>query len=62
MRADAVGVSAQKGEEMEIYKTRYQARKHAYFGEVVVKVDAGNGDIGYTIMSAADYRIWRNQK
>ena len=47
---------------MMIYSTRYQAKKHAQYGEVVVKVGAGCGEVGYTIMSAEAYRIWKNQK
>lgn len=42
---------------MTIYTTRYQARKAARGGEVVVKVDGG-----YTVMTARDYQIWRAQK
>lgn len=43
---------------MVIYKTRYQAKKHARGDEVVVKVDGG-----YTIMDAFYYyNVWRNQK
>ena len=42
---------------MMIYDTRYQARKAATGGEVVVKVNGG-----YTVMSARDYQIWRKQK
>lgn len=43
---------------MIIYKTRYQAKKHAKGAEVVVKVDGG-----YTIMDGFYYyNVWRNQK
>lgn len=47
---------------MTIYTTRYQARKYAAGSEVIVKVCAGGDDVGYTIMDAHDYQIWRNQK
>lgn len=42
---------------MEIYETRYQAKKNAQGDEVVVKVDGG-----YAVMKASDYNIWKNQK
>lgn len=42
---------------MSIYKNRYQAKKNANYGDVIVKVDGG-----YTIMSACDYSVWKNQK
>ena len=42
---------------MTIYKMRYQARKVATYGEVVVKVEGG-----YIVMSADEYRAWRKQK
>lgn len=42
---------------MTIYKNRYQAKKNANYGDVIVKVDGG-----YTIMDALEYSIWRNQK
>lgn len=42
---------------MIIYKNRYQATKHKKNGDVVVKVEGG-----YTVMTAQDYRIWKNQK
>lgn len=42
---------------MTIYKNRYQARKNANYGDVVVKVEGG-----YTVMDARDYRIWKAQK
>lgn len=47
---------------MTIYSTRYQAKKNALYGEVIVKVDAGCGDTGYTIMTAEAYRVWKRQK
>lgn len=40
-----------------IYKNRYQARKVAGFGDVVVKVSGG-----YTVMSAGNYEVWKHQK
>lgn len=40
-----------------LYTSRYYARKAATGAEVVVKVCGG-----YTIMTAADYNIWRNQR
>ena len=49
-------------ETMKIYETRYQARKAARYGQVVAKVDAGDGKTGYVVMDCADYRIWRSQK
>ena len=48
--------------KMKIYETRYQARKAAQYGQVVAKVDAGDGKTGYVVMDCADYRIWRNQR
>lgn len=42
---------------MKIYATRYEAQKHARYGNVIVKVYGG-----YTIMTARDYQIWRRQK
>ena len=48
--------------KMKIYETRYQARKAARYGQVVAKVDAGDGKTGYVVMDCADYRIWRRQK
>ena len=40
-----------------LYTSRYYAKKNACSYEVVVKVCGG-----YTIMDAADYRIWKNKK
>lgn len=40
-----------------LYSSRYYARKAATGSEVVVKVCGS-----YTIMTAADYNIWRNQR
>lgn len=40
-----------------LYTSRYYAKKNACSYEVVVKVCGG-----YTIMDAAAYRIWKNQK
>lgn len=40
-----------------IYKNRYQAKKVAGYGDVVVKVEGG-----YVIISAKDYEIWKKQK
>ena len=40
-----------------LYTTRYYARKAATGADVVVKVCGG-----YTIMTAADYNIWRKQR
>ena len=45
-----------------MYKTRYQARKAMIGDQAIVKVDAGGGKIGYRLMDAADYRVWRKQK
>ena len=43
---------------MMIYKTRYKAEKVRRKGEeVVVKVCGG-----YTLMTHAEYRVWKNQK
>ena len=42
---------------MMIYKTRYQARKHAMGDEVIVKVNGG-----YQIMGIHEYHQWRKQK
>lgn len=40
-----------------LYSSRYYARKAATGAEFVVKVCGG-----YTIMPAADYNVWRNQR
>lgn len=40
-----------------LYTTRYYARKACLSDCVVVKVCGG-----YTIMTAADYNIWRKQR
>ena len=40
-----------------LYTSRYYARKDATGADVVVKVCGG-----YTIMTAADYNIWLNQR
>lgn len=42
---------------MKIYRTRYLARLEAMSYEVVVKVEGG-----YMIMSAWEYKMWKNQK
>ena len=42
---------------MTIYKTRYQAKKAARGGEMVVKVCGG-----YAVMTAEQYHIWKKQK
>ena len=42
---------------LHIYASRYQAKKEARYGDVVVKVDGG-----YTVMEADQYRVWKNQK
>lgn len=47
---------------MTIYKTRYQAKKHMRGLQAIVKVDAGDGQIGYCLMDYRDYCIWRKQK
>lgn len=50
--------NANKGYDINtgLYSSRYYARKAATGAEVIVKVCGG-----YTIMTAADYNIWRNQ-
>lgn len=40
-----------------LYTSRYYARKAATGADVVVKVCGG-----YTIMTAADYNVWFNQR
>lgn len=43
---------------MTTYKNRYQAKKHAGYGDVIVKVCGG-----YVVMDAGYYyRVWKNQK
>lgn len=42
---------------MTIYKNRYQAKKNAKQGDVVVKVEGG-----YTVMDAYSYYVWKHQK
>ena len=42
---------------MTIYKNRYQAKKAAGYGDIVVRVEGG-----YTVMSAENYKIWKRQK
>jgi hypothetical protein len=51
--------NANKGYDINtgLYSSRYYARKAATGAEVIVKVCGG-----YTIMTAADYNIWRNQR
>ena len=51
--------NANKGYDINtgLYTSRYYARKAATGADVVVKVCGG-----YTIMTAADYNIWRNQR
>ena len=45
------------GNTMTIYSTRYQAKKNAKYGDVVVKVEGG-----YAVMDALVYRVWKKQK
>lgn len=48
---------------MTIYETRYKATKAKKdVNDVVVKVDAGGGQVGYMIMTASEYQVWRNQR
>jgi hypothetical protein len=51
--------NANKGYDINtgLYSSRYYARKAATGADVVIKVCGG-----YTIMTAADYNIWRNQR
>lgn len=51
--------NANKGYDINtgLYSSRYYARKAATGAEVIVKVCGG-----YTIMTAAAYNIWRNQR
>lgn len=51
--------NANKGYDINtgLYSSRYYARKAATGAEVIAKVCGG-----YTIMTAADYNIWRNQR
>lgn len=51
--------NANKGYDINtgLYSSRYYARKAATGAKVIVKVCGG-----YTIMTAADYNIWRNQR
>jgi hypothetical protein len=51
--------NANKGYDINtgLYSSRYYARKAATGAEVIVKVCGG-----YTIMTAANYNIWRNQR
>jgi hypothetical protein len=46
----------------KIYENRYQAKKDARYGQVIVKVDAGGGKIGYTLMDRSQHHVWRKQK
>ena len=48
--------------EMGLYKSRYYAKKACGADEVVVKVDAGFGEVGYKLMSVMDARVWKMQK
>lgn len=45
-----------------IYKSRYMARKNANKTQVVAKVDAGYGEVGYKIMEVMEYLVWKKQK
>lgn len=51
------GMQCEYGQPTGLYINRYYARKAASGADVVVKVDGG-----YTIMAAADYRVWKMQK
>lgn len=42
---------------MTIYKNRYQARKHAKYGDMVVKVEGG-----YILMDTREYYIWKAER
>lgn len=42
---------------MTIYRNRYQARKHAKYCDIVVKVEGG-----YILMDTREYYVWKNQK
>lgn len=52
----------EKNEMCGIYKNRYRANKEKSYGDVVVKVCAGPDEYGYKIMSAEEYRVFKNQK
>lgn len=43
--------------EMTIYPTRYQARKNAKYGDIVVKVECG-----YILMDTREYYIWKEER
>lgn len=52
-------ITTNKGYDINtgLYTSRYYARKAATGADVVVKVCGG-----YTIITAADYNVWRNQR
>jgi starvation-inducible outer membrane lipoprotein len=45
-----------------LYANRYQANKARMGGQVVVKVDNGEGGVGYRLMSIDQYNVWRKQR
>ncbi len=47
---------------MKIYSSRYYAKKEARNNEVIVKVCAGGNSVGYVLMTASNYKIWKKQK
>ena len=54
-----VGLDAQKTAEKDdsIFRTRYQARKRAKYGDIVVKVEGG-----YILMDTREYYTWKAEK
>lgn len=51
------GIQYEHNQPTGLYISRYYARKAAGGADVVAKVDGG-----YTIMTAANYRVWKMQK
>ena len=56
-RNKQTSVDKQKGGINMVYKTRYQACKHASGAQVTIRVDGG-----YVNMDARQYNVWRRQK
>lgn len=44
-------------EQINLYTSRYYAKKAAYSDEIIIKVEGG-----YKIMTVQQYNVWRRQK
>lgn len=54
-----VSLDGQKTAEKDVpvFRTRYQARKHAKYGDMVVKVEGG-----YILMDTREFYIWKAER